>query len=197
MRRLAMTLRSRAVAVVSLVSIAVATTSAFQARRPGSLLLDRAYINDLRGRAQKGDAAIRAAITTLEEDARKALAIKPMSVMDKAITPPSGDKHDYMSQAPYWWPDPAKFFFSSRRRHTRFDCDWSSDVCSSDLAGVQRRAGAVVVHRQCVHASRAPTSDGRPARAVPARDEVRRCATRAREDPAGVEIGRASCRERV
>src|SRR6516165_11203436 len=28
------------------------------------------------------------------------------------------------------------FFFSSRRRHTRFDCDWSSDVCSSDLTGV-------------------------------------------------------------
>src|SRR2546430_15173388 len=29
------------------------------------------------------------------------------------------------------------FFFSSRRRHTRFDCDWSSDVCSSDLV-IQR-----------------------------------------------------------
>src|SRR5256886_8352886 len=28
------------------------------------------------------------------------------------------------------------FFFSSRRRHTRFDCDWSSDVCSSDLGGL-------------------------------------------------------------
>src|SRR5882762_8632359 len=27
------------------------------------------------------------------------------------------------------------FFFSSRRRHTRFKCDWSSDVCSSDLDG--------------------------------------------------------------
>src|SRR5207237_2291020 len=27
------------------------------------------------------------------------------------------------------------FFFSSRRRHTRFKCDWSSDVCSSDLFG--------------------------------------------------------------
>src|SRR5579862_6735431 len=25
------------------------------------------------------------------------------------------------------------FFFSSRRRHTRWNCDWSSDVCSSDL----------------------------------------------------------------
>src|SRR2546427_8471597 len=28
------------------------------------------------------------------------------------------------------------FFFSSRRRHTRFDCDWSSDVCSSDLTAI-------------------------------------------------------------
>src|SRR5689334_23879437 len=27
------------------------------------------------------------------------------------------------------------FFFSSRRRHTRWNCDWSSDVCSSDLFG--------------------------------------------------------------
>src|SRR2546430_3623370 len=31
------------------------------------------------------------------------------------------------------------FFFSSRRRHTRFDCDWSSDVCSSDLPSEGRR----------------------------------------------------------
>src|SRR5260370_23980859 len=31
------------------------------------------------------------------------------------------------------------FFFSSRRRHTRFKCDWSSDVCSSDL--MTRRPG--------------------------------------------------------
>src|SRR5256886_9189172 len=29
------------------------------------------------------------------------------------------------------------FFFSSRRRHTRFDCDWSSDVCSSDLRATE------------------------------------------------------------
>src|SRR5439155_15624617 len=30
---------------------------------------------------------------------------------------------------------PLRFFFSSRRRHTRWPRDWSSDVCSSDLAG--------------------------------------------------------------
>src|SRR5256886_13400618 len=29
-------------------------------------------------------------------------------------------------------PELLNIFFSSRRRHTRFDCDWSSDVCSSD-----------------------------------------------------------------
>src|SRR2546430_6070350 len=32
------------------------------------------------------------------------------------------------------------FFFSSRRRHTRFDCDWSSDVCSSDLVRGKARS---------------------------------------------------------
>src|SRR5689334_24681598 len=30
------------------------------------------------------------------------------------------------------------FFFSSRRRHTRWNCDWSSDVCSSDLTRRQQ-----------------------------------------------------------
>src|SRR5260370_20435630 len=34
------------------------------------------------------------------------------------------------------------FFFSSRRRHTRFKCDWSSDVCSSDLRQWRPRDGA-------------------------------------------------------
>src|SRR6267142_6060880 len=36
------------------------------------------------------------------------------------------------------------FFFSSRRRHTRLTCDWSSDVCSSDLLQAAR-IGAVGV----------------------------------------------------
>src|SRR5256886_10183739 len=41
------------------------------------------------------------------------------------------------------------FFFSSRRRHTRFDCDWSSDVCSSDLAiGVGVNPAAIDLDRE-------------------------------------------------
>src|SRR2546430_4457592 len=35
-------------------------------------------------------------------------------------------------------------FFSSRRRHTRFDCDWSSDVCSSDLCDLVELWGIIV-----------------------------------------------------
>src|SRR5256886_11156902 len=37
------------------------------------------------------------------------------------------------------------FFFSSRRRHTRFDCDWSSDVCSSDLVNLGLENGSAVI----------------------------------------------------
>src|SRR2546430_3077751 len=43
----------------------------------------------------------------------------------KALVVVETEIHDVV-----WW---VFFFFSSRRRHTRFDCDWSSDVCSSDL----------------------------------------------------------------
>jgi len=46
------------------------------------------------------------ALTKLERDAQEALSVGPFSVTTKAVTPPSGDKHDYMSQAPYFWPDP-------------------------------------------------------------------------------------------
>src|SRR5207237_3483358 len=49
-----------------------------------------------------------------------------------------------MSFAEFGW----LFFFSSRRRHTRFKCDWSSDVCSSDLA--MRRPYRVAMYRALV-----------------------------------------------
>src|SRR6266487_665590 len=72
------------------------------------------------------------------------------------------------------------FFFSSRRRHTRWTGDWSSDVCSSDLgnplallhAWVKHMAEEVICRggRGCAHANAAVEL---------------------------AEIGRASCRERV
>ncbi|HEX7508541.1 MAG TPA: alginate lyase family protein [Polyangia bacterium] len=48
------------------------------------------------------------ALLRLLDDARKALAQKPFSVTEKTVLPPSGDKHDYLSLAPYFWPNPSK-----------------------------------------------------------------------------------------
>jgi hypothetical protein len=53
------------------------------------------------------DPAIAAAYRQLIARADAALARRPGSVMDKTTIPPSGDRHDYLSIAPYWWPDPA------------------------------------------------------------------------------------------
>src|SRR5256886_9151461 len=47
--------------------------------------------------------------------------------------------HRASLSVPYYF---VYFFFSSRRRHTRFDCDWSSDVCSSDLVVARLGVGA-------------------------------------------------------
>ena len=49
--------------------------------------------------------------TTYQElvaEAEKLLDVQPLSVVMKEKTPGSGDKHDYMSQARYYWPDPSK-----------------------------------------------------------------------------------------
>src|SRR5256885_9895590 len=86
------------------------------------------------------------------------------------------------------------FFFSSRRRHTRLQGDWSSDVCSSDLLGRVRardeRAGAWrgVCHRIAGISPVRPVSGVRGELPVVAGD------TEGGEAREG--IGRASCRER-
>lgn len=47
-----------------------------------------------------------AAYQELISGADRLLDVRPLSVMLKEKTPGSGDKHDYMSQARYYWPDP-------------------------------------------------------------------------------------------
>lgn len=46
------------------------------------------------------------ALATLVRKAERRLKEGTYTVVTNGRTPPSGDKHDYMSQAPYWWPDP-------------------------------------------------------------------------------------------
>lgn len=68
---------------------------------PATLRIDGVF---LAGEKAHPDPAILAAIRA---EADHALDAGPFSVMTKSRTPPSGDKHDYMSLAPYWWPNPA------------------------------------------------------------------------------------------
>src|SRR6478736_6487884 len=67
--------------------------------------------NDLlktRQRYRAGDEAVVKMVKSLLADADKAVTGPTFSVVNKKATPPSGDKHDYMSLSPYWWPDPSK-----------------------------------------------------------------------------------------
>jgi hypothetical protein len=55
---------------------------------------------------ESGDSKMQAALNELVKAADVALTYRPVSVMEKKNNPPSGDKHDYMSLAPYFWPNP-------------------------------------------------------------------------------------------
>jgi len=69
---------------------------------------DGARLNSWRERALSGDTTARGLISRLRQQADQLLDMHPLSVMDKGITPVSGNKHDYMSQAPYFWYDSTK-----------------------------------------------------------------------------------------
>jgi hypothetical protein len=75
---------------------------------PRVFLVNPRALAETRRAALSGDASLDAPLRRLEADARKALDAGPFSVVKKAAAPPSGDGHDYMSQAPYFWPDPSK-----------------------------------------------------------------------------------------
>src|SRR2546430_2058661 len=73
---------------------------------PRTFLLDARQLQLTRQRLHDGDKSLTAAWARLEREAQKALSEGPFSIVNKSVTPPSGDKHDYMTQAPYFWPDP-------------------------------------------------------------------------------------------
>src|SRR5690242_5806757 len=55
-----------------------------------------------------GDPTIAAAVAELRKRADDELKTEPLTIVNKPQAPPSGDKHDYVSMAPYFWPDPSK-----------------------------------------------------------------------------------------
>src|SRR5690606_40333242 len=94
---------------------------------------------------------------------------------------------------------PLRFFFSSRRRHTRFSRDWSSDVCSSDLGEVMRMSGLTVatVEQEPALDDDATIMEFLCGDYIEREDWQRPAVAGALIDQLGLQIGRASCRERV
>jgi hypothetical protein len=95
-------------AAILLLMLLSSTLLAQTQKAPRTFLLNSQKLAETKLRIQSGDKTFAAALAKLEADARKALQQEPVSVTSKVPTPPSGDKHDYLSQAPYFWPDPSK-----------------------------------------------------------------------------------------
>jgi hypothetical protein len=95
-------------AAIPILILLSAPVCAQQRQSPRVFLINARKLAETKQRIQQGDKSFDAALARLERDARKALEQSPVSVTTKAVAPPSGDKHDYMSQAPYFWPDPTK-----------------------------------------------------------------------------------------
>jgi len=73
---------------------------------PAVFSLSSKDLTAARERLARHDPALAPALAQLRAEADKLLKQKPSSVMDKSCVPPSGDKHDYLSLAPYFWPNP-------------------------------------------------------------------------------------------
>ena len=89
-----------------------------------------------------GDKTFAPALEALVHDADRALRVTPPSVMDKTRLPPSSDKHDYVSTAPYFWPDPARSNGLPYIRHDgKVNPESRSEASDHDRLG--RMAGTV------------------------------------------------------
>ncbi|MCQ4206755.1 alginate lyase family protein [Streptomyces longispororuber] len=74
---------------------------------PRTAVLDGKRLQQTRLRLAHGDPALRAAVRDLSARADGWLDQGPWTVVDKPKPAPGGDVHDYLSQAPYWWPTTA------------------------------------------------------------------------------------------
>lgn len=75
---------------------------------PRTFAMDAGRLYSLQTRYKSSDVQVVAAVTSIRAKADAFMQMQPVSVMDKGFTPASGNKHDYMSQAPYFWYDSSK-----------------------------------------------------------------------------------------
>ena len=78
------------------------------AQQPNVIIMNPVRLAAVKQQIQQKDKSTLTMLQQLQREADSLLTIKPFSVMEKAFTPVSGNKHDYMSQAPYFWYDSSK-----------------------------------------------------------------------------------------
>jgi hypothetical protein len=91
-----------------LIFIIVVACFQTNAQTPRVFITDVKRLQIVKQKVQQQDATTLQLVLALRKQADEFLKMKPVSVMDKAFTPVSGSKHDYMSQAPYFWYDSTK-----------------------------------------------------------------------------------------
>jgi hypothetical protein len=75
---------------------------------PSVMTMDINYLNHSRELIRKDDPSIFLPFNKLKSLVRGIMPLPPETVVNKTFMPPSGSKNDYLSLAPYWWPDPSK-----------------------------------------------------------------------------------------
>ncbi|MGP4009456.1 alginate lyase family protein [Streptomyces sp. 4N124] len=94
-----------ALAAVLAAGIVPATAAADTApKAPKTAVLDGTRLQQTKIRLDRGDPQLRRALRDLTTRADRWLDKGPWTVVDKPKPAPGGDVHDYLSQAPYWWP---------------------------------------------------------------------------------------------
>src|SRR5215212_10335206 len=93
-------------ALLFLLALAMATR--IMAQLPKVFIMDARRLAFVKKKWEQKDKNIIRLVDSLQKQADRFLKMNPVSVMDKQVTPASGNKHDYMSQAPYFWYDSTK-----------------------------------------------------------------------------------------
>ena len=107
---------------------------------PGYLLFDAEGITEVKQKLAAGDEYLNSVLDDIVQRADNYLTVEPVSVTDKPMTPPSGDKHDYMSMSPYWWPNPDT---ADGKPYVRRDGEYNPERANYDVPKLDTVTGAV------------------------------------------------------
>jgi hypothetical protein len=128
--------------LVSVISVALLAVTSHLSAAPLVFFCDGRVLEVSRTSYKSGDPRMKKRVEhAVIERGNDALKLKPASVMDKAFTPPSGDKHDYMSLSPYWWPDPAQ---PDGKPYIRRDGEFNPERAQYDQEKMETVTGAAL-----------------------------------------------------